>query len=251
MIALSYWHQCNPMGFDDSAIVRNISAVKAQIAHAAESAGRNADAVQLIAVSKTQAWPAVAAALSAGQHHFGENTVQDALKKIPAAQTTPAQWHFIGHLQSNKAAIAAQHFDWVHSLDSVALANKLARARDASAAPVNVLIEVNVTSDPNKHGVHPATLPVLIENILDARLPQLRLRGLMTIGPQDAAETELRHCFAQLRELRNAQAARFGLAEFTELSMGMSGDFIPAIQEGATFVRIGTAIFGARSPKAG
>ena len=250
MIALSYWHQCLPMGLDDSAIARNISAVKAQIAHAAESAGRNSDAVQLIAVSKTQPWPAVAAALAVGQHHFGENTVQDALKKIPAAQATAAQWHFIGHLQSNKARAAAQHFGWVHSLDSVALASKLARAREPSAAPLNVLIEVNVTNDPNKHGVHPATLPVMIENILDARLPQLRLRGLMAIGPQTTDEKELRSCFAQLRNLRDAQAARFGLAEFTELSMGMSGDFVPAIQEGATFVRIGTAIFGTRLVKA-
>lgn len=228
-------------------IAHNFEAVRALLTDAARRAGRTPADVKLIAVSKTQSLEAVRAAIGAGQLRFGENTLQDALTKLPHCQTPGIEWHFIGHLQSNKAKAVAQHFHWLHSLDSLALARKLA-AGLTSNKTLSVLIEVNIAHDPRKHGVPPAALPALIEELLAANLPALRLRGLMAIGPQDADEATLRRSFAQVRELAVESQRRFGLREFDQLSMGMSGDFVPAILEGATYVRIGTALFGRRAP---
>lgn len=226
-----------------SAIAARLAQVHADIAAAAARAGRASSDIELIAVSKTQPWPAVAAAIAAGQRRFGENTLQDALTKIPQCPDNNIEWHFIGHLQSNKAKGVAQHFTWIHSLDSVALAHKLARA---ATRTLNVLIEVNVSGERNKFGVAAAGLEPLMAQLLAANLPHIALRGLMTIGPQTTDERALRSAFAQLRTLRETCARQFNLKDFDQLSMGMSGDFVPAIVEGATLVRIGSAIFGAR-----
>jgi len=229
-----------------STISENLRQLRATIAQAAERAGRRAEDVQLIAVSKTQPLAAVAAAVAAGQRMFGENAVQEALTKIQAFPEQGLEWHFIGHLQSNKAKFVPGNFTWLHSLDSLKLASRLSRLAQDKQATINALLEVNITRDPNKHGIAPEQLAPLLEQLLKANLAGIRLRGLMALGPYPATPDELRTSFAGLRRLRDDAARRFALPGFTELSMGMSGDFIEAIQEGATFVRLGTAVFGDR-----
>ena len=188
----------------------------------------------------------LAAAIAAGQRVFGENTVQDALTKIPHFAGQGLEWHFIGHLQSNKARFIPGNFTWVHSHASIKIAQRLARLAQEQNTTVNTLIEVNITRDPAKHGVAPEDIASLLDQILKANLSGTQLCGLMAIGPHPATESERRASFAALRKLRDDCAQRFALPGFTELSMGMSGDFIEAIQEGSTLVRIGTAIFGER-----
>jgi pyridoxal phosphate enzyme (YggS family) len=227
-------------------IAANLARVNAAIQDAAMKAGRNPAEVKLIAVSKTQPAAAVAAAVAAGQRRFGENTVQDALTKIPGFAGQGLEWHFIGHLQSNKARHIPGHFQWLHSLDSLKLAERAARFAADANATLNALIEVNVGRDPAKHGIAPEEVVPLLEQLLKANLRALALRGLMAIGPHPATETARRAAFAALRALRDQCVARFALPAFTELSMGMSDDFREAILEGSTLVRIGTAIFGQR-----
>ncbi|HLQ26691.1 MAG TPA: YggS family pyridoxal phosphate-dependent enzyme [Acidiferrobacterales bacterium] len=229
-----------------SEIAQNLQRIKQLIAAAAAKSGRHPDDIKLIAVSKGRSWPQVEAAFAAGQLRFGENTVQDAMSKISRCVHPAIEWHFIGHLQSNKAKYIPSNFAWLHSLDSVALATKLSRLARQKPTPLKVLIEVNITGEVNKHGIAPSSLIHFIEELLQAQLAGLELRGLMAIGPPLANERALRAAFSKLRELRDACAPRFGLTGFTALSMGMSGDFVPAIMEGATLVRIGTAIFGER-----
>lgn len=228
-------------------IRENLLHLRATIAEVAERAGRRAADVRLIAVSKTQPPESVAAAAAAGQRLFGENAVQDALTKIRALPNHSLQWHFIGHLQSNKAKFIPGNFAWLHSLDSLKLASRLARLARDRHATLNALIEVNITRDPNKHGIAPEQLAPLLEQLLTEDLVGICLRGLMAIGPRPATPDELRASFAGLRRLRDDSARRFALPGFTELSMGMSGDYVEAIQEGATFVRLGTAVFGNRN----
>jgi len=228
-------------------IAANLERLRAALAGAAHRAGRLPQDVKLVAVSKTQPAEAVAAAIAAGQRVFGENTVQDALIKIPHFAGQGLEWHFIGHLQSNKARFIPGNFTWVHSLASVKLAQRLARLVQEQNTTVNALLEVNITRDPAKHGVAPEDIAPLLEQLLKANLSGIHLRGLMAIGPHPATETERRASFAALRKLRDDCAQRFALPGFTELSMGMSGDFIEATQEGATMVRLGTAIFGERA----
>lgn len=228
-------------------IADRLARTREVIAGAAREAGRAPEAVTLIAVSKTQPWERVAQAIVAGQRHFGENTVQDAAAKLARCTAPDVVWHFIGHLQSNKAKHVPGRFAWLHSLDSLALAQRLDRVAGERGAQLNVLIEVNVSDDPRKHGVAPEALAPLVESLLRADLAHLRLRGLMTIGPQIEDEKRLRTAFARLRSMRDACAERFGLRGFTELSMGMSGDLRAAVLEGATLVRVGSAIFGART----
>lgn len=227
-------------------IATNLERLRATLADAAHRAGRHPQDVKLVAVSKTQPAEAVAAAIAAGQRVFGENTVQDALTKIPHFAGQGLEWHFIGHLQSNKARFIPGNFTWVHSLASVKLAQRLARLAQEQNTIVNALIEVNITRDPAKHGVAPEDLTPLLDELLKANLAGIHLCGLMAIGPHPATESERRASFAALRTRRDDCARRFALPGFTELSMGMSGDFIEAIQEGSTLVRIGTAIFGER-----
>jgi hypothetical protein len=231
---------------NSDAIASNLFRVKQSIADAARACTRSSDAIRLIAVSKGHSKEAIAAAIAAGQKDFGESTTQDALPKISQLANPSIDWHFIGHLQTNKAKFIPGNFSWLHSLDSLDLARKLSRRAGERSATINILIEVNVSRDPNKHGLTPEALPDFIEKILKANLSTLPLRGLMTIGPHEAPEKEIRACFASLRRLRDDCQQRFGLKNFTELSMGMSGDYIEAIKEGATMVRVGTAIFGER-----
>lgn len=227
-------------------IAANLGRVRQSIADAAVRVGRDAGEVRLVAVSKTQPAEAIAAAVAAGQRVFGENTTQEALPKIARFADPALEWHFIGHLQSNKAKLIPRHFGWLHSLDSPRLAERLARFATERNATLDVLIEVNVTRDAAKHGVMPEALAPLLDALLRAELAGLRLRGLMAIGPHPAGETEQRAAFAAVRELRDTCRARFTLPDFTELSMGMSGDYPAAIAEGSTLVRIGSAIFGER-----
>ncbi|BAV33654.1 pyridoxal phosphate enzyme YggS family [Sulfuricaulis limicola] len=228
------------------AIASNLFRVRQSIADAARACTRSSDAIRLIAVSKGHPKEAIAAAMAAGQKDFGESTTQDALPKISQLANPSIDWHFIGHLQTNKARFIPGNFSWLHSLDSLELARKLSRRAAEQSATINILIEVNVSRDPKKHGLTPEALPDFIEKYLKENFPALPLRGLMTIGPHAAPEKEIRACFAGLRRLRDDYQRRFGLKNFTELSMGMSGDYIEAIQEGATMVRVGTAIFGER-----
>jgi hypothetical protein len=232
---------------DTTAIAANLARVRAAIGAVAARAGRPPGDVRLIAVSKTRSPADVAAAVAAGQRVFGENTVQDALTKIPQFAGAGLEWHFIGHLQSNKARFLPGYFQWLHSLDSASLAARVARFAHAQAAVIDALIEVNIAGDPRKHGVTPAQLRPLVDEVLKLNLSGLRLRGLMTIGPHPADEHELRRAFAAVRQLRDDCAREFALPGFSELSMGMSGDFAEAILEGSTMVRIGTAIFGERA----
>jgi len=227
-------------------ITRNLHTVRQTIAATARAAGRNPEEIRLIAVSKNQPRAAIEAAVGAGQRAFGENTVQEALAKIPHFTGRGLEWHFIGHLQSNKARFVPGNFSWLHALDSLKLAQRLARLAQERSTVVNTLIEVNVARDPRKHGVAPEALLPLLEQLLREDLSGIALRGLMAIGPHPAAEPELRAAFAAVRKLRDDCRRRFGAQDFTELSMGMSGDYIAAIMEGATMVRVGTAIFGGR-----
>ncbi len=227
------------------AIASNLFHVRQSI-DAARARTGSSGAIRLIAVSKGHTHEAITAAMTAGQKDFGESTTQDALPKISHLANSSIDWHFIGHLQTNKAKFIPGNFSWLHSLDSLDLARKLSRHAREQSATINILIEVNVTRDPKKHGITPEALPDFIENFLKEDFSALPLRGLMTIGPHMAPENETRACFAHLRRHRDDCQRRFGLKEFTELSMGMSGDYIEAIKEGATMVRVGTAIFGAR-----
>ena len=234
------------MNQSGDAIASNLFRVRQSIAEVARACTGSSDAIRLIAVSKGHHLSTIAAAIAAGQKDFGENTSQEALTKIPHFQNQGLEWHFIGHLQTNKAKFIPGNFSWLHSLDNLDLARKLSRRARELSANINILIEVNVTRDPKKHGIAPDALPDFIEQLLKENLPALSLRGLMTIGPHAAPEKEIRGCFAGMRELRDECRKRYALPGFTELSMGMSGDYVEAIKEGATMLRVGTAIFGER-----
>ncbi|MCF7749606.1 YggS family pyridoxal phosphate-dependent enzyme [Bacillus subtilis subsp. subtilis] len=208
--------------------------------NAAAAAGRP-DPV-LLAVSKTQPADAVAALAGQGQRAFGENYVQEALAKIDALAALGLEWHLIGHLQSNKAELAARHFDWVQSVDRPKLVAALAAHRPVHHAPLNVLIQVNIDDEGSKHGCSPDAVPGLAAAISEQ--PRLRLRGLMAIPAPwpDAGRRQL--AFERMRTLYQSLAAAH--RQVDTLSMGMSGDYTEAIARGATMVRIGTALFGAR-----
>ncbi len=217
--------------------------VRARIAAAAHAAGREPGAVALLAVSKTFAAQAVAAAYAAGQREFGENYVQEGVEKIAALRALPLVWHFIGPIQSNKTRAIAENFQWVHSVEREKIAQRLSDARPTHLAPLDVCVQVNVSAEASKSGVAPEGLRDLAEAV--RALPRLRLRGLMGVPePSEDAKLQCRR-FRSLRMLQQElNAAGFGL---DTLSMGMSQDLEAAVSEGATIVRIGTAIFGERS----
>ena len=200
----------------------------------------------LIAVSKTQTAERLRDAFSAGLHSFGENYLQEALDKQAALADLPIEWHFIGPLQSNKTRPVAEHFSWVHSIDRLKLAQRLSDQRPADLPLLQVCLQVNVSGEDSKSGVAPADLPALAHAV--AALPRLQLRGLMAIPEPTPDQALLRARFAELRRLRDALVAA-GLPLDT-LSMGMSADYALAIEEGATMIRIGSLLFGARPPKA-
>lgn len=223
-----------------------LTKVTARIHQAATAAGRNPQTVRLIAVSKTQTGQALADAHAWGQRAFGENYLQEALdKQIQLADLKDIEWHFIGPIQSNKTRAIAAHFSWVHSVDRLKIAQRLSEQRPPELPPLNICVQVNIDDETTKSGVSLAELPVLVTAI--SQLPRLRLRGLMAIPAATNNPAQQRAAFAKLRNALNALNTQgFGL---DCLSMGMSGDMEAAIAEGATFVRVGTDIFGAR-PKA-
>ena len=231
-------------------IAANLDRVRGRMASACARAGRSEDDVRLVAVSKRIPLDLVAAAVRAGQRDLGENRLQDALPRqdelaaLLGPDLAPAvRWHFVGHLQRNKAARAAGRFHLLHGVHSVDLAERLDRRGAADGAVQPVLLQVNITAEPQKDGLAPDAVVDVACAV--AALPNLDLRGLMAMGRHDAPEDELRRDFARVRDLRDRAAAAAG-RPLPELSMGMSDDFEAAILEGATLIRIGTAIFGAR-----
>ena len=230
-----------------STIAHNLQAVDASILAAASAAGRARAEVQLLAVSKTFGPDAVLDAIAAGQTAFGENYLQEALDKIAAISSAlpgrDIEWHFIGPIQSNKTRPISASFDWVHTVERLKIAQRLSEQRPADSAPLNICIQVNISGEASKSGVSPADLPELAR--LVAQLPRLRLRGLMAIPEPETDPARQRAAFARLRALFEAMRAD-GIALDT-LSMGMSADMGAAIAEGATIVRVGSAIFGART----
>jgi len=224
-------------------ISANLQAVRARIAKAAREAGRRPEEIALLAVSKTVAPERIREAVLSGQRAFGENYAQEGAGKIAALAGLGLEWHFIGPLQSNKTRPVAEQFDWVHSVERLKVAERLSAARGADRPPLQVCVQVNVSGEASKSGVGPEDVAALARAV--AALPGLKLRGLMAIPEptEDAALAQRR--FATLRLLRDALNAE-GLGLDT-LSMGMSHDLEAAILEGATIVRIGTAIFGART----
>ena len=216
--------------------------VHARIDAAARRAGRDPHSVRLLAVSKQQPIGAIEAAAEAGQVEFGENYVQEGVAKIAALRGRPLTWHFIGQLQANKTREVAEHFQWVHTVDRERIATRLDAQRPHYAGPLDVLLQVRLGDEPGKGGVEPADLPKLAEFV--AGLPHLRLRGLMCIPPPADDEAAQRVPFARLRELLDDLNRRGHPLD--TLSMGMSADLEAAVLEGATLVRIGTALFGPR-----
>ena len=227
-----------------SDLAHNLDSVHQRIERAAQSAGRDPATIALLAVSKTFPADAVREAHAAGQRAFGENYVQESIAKIETLADLRAEleWHFIGPLQSNKTKPVAQHFDWVHSVDRLKIAQRLAEQRPDGLPPLNVCLQVNISGEDTKSGVPPAEVPSVAREI--AALTKLRLRGLMSI-PEPAGDVEAQRApHRALRELFERLRAE-GL-ELDTLSMGMSSDLEAAVLEGATIVRVGTAIFGAR-----
>jgi len=223
-------------------VTENYRKIQDLLATAAVDAGRSPDAVRLVAVSKKKPASAVLEACAAGARDFGENFVQEALEKIEAVQRDDLVWHFIGHLQSNKTRPVAEHFHWVHTIDRLKIARRLNDQRPHYAGDLNVCIEVNVDGEANKSGIGVVEAPALAAAV--AELPRLRLRGLMCLPAVRKEFAAQREPFARLRELLES-INESGL-ELDTLSMGMTGDYAAAIHEGATIVRVGTAIFGAR-----
>jgi pyridoxal phosphate enzyme (YggS family) len=229
-----------------STIAGNLQAVEATIQAACQAAARPRSTVQLLAVSKTFPAEAVLEAAACGQRAFGENYLQEGVDKIAAVAKalpdTPLEWHFIGPIQSNKTRPIATSFDWVHTVERLKIAQRLSEQRPAERGLLNICLQVNISGEASKSGVHPDELPALAREV--ARLPNLRLRGLMAIPePEDDPDLQ-RIPFARLRALAQ-DIVKDGIFVDT-LSMGMSGDMRAAILEGASIVRVGSAIFGAR-----
>lgn len=223
-------------------IADNLVRVRAQIDAACRAAGRAPGSVALLAVSKTWGPDAVRQAHAAGQTAFGENYIQEAVDKITALRDLFLTWHCIGPIQSNKTRLVAAHFDWVHSIDRLKIAQRLSEQRPDHLPPLQVCIQVNVDGGATKSGVSPAELPALAQAV--AALPRLQLRGLMTIPEPAETPAQMRAVHAQAKALWDALRQQ-GLPLDT-LSMGMSADLDAAIAEGSTLVRVGTAIFGKR-----
>jgi hypothetical protein len=230
-----------------STILHKLQAVDATIYAASKAAGRDRASVQLLAVSKTFPAAAVLEAVAAGQRAFGENYLQEALDKIAAVAAAlpaePVEWHFIGPIQSNKTRPIAASFAWVHTVERLKIAQRLSEQRPGGLPPLNICIQVNISGEASKSGASPEALPDLARQV--AALPNLKLRGLMAIPEPETDPAKQRAAFARLRALAG-QLREEGL-ELDTLSMGMSADLAAAIAEGATIVRVGSAIFGSRN----
>ena len=221
----------------------HVAAVRARIEAAALRAGRSVDSVTLVAVTKSQPDSLIRSAAGLGLTQFGESYLTEALGKLDALADLPLTWHFIGRLQANKTRPVAERFAWVHGIDRLKIAERLAAQRPYHAAALNVCIQVNLAGEASKGGVSPEETPALLAAV--AALPRLKLRGLMCIPPPQSDPARQREWFARLRRLKESlNASGAGL---DTLSMGMSGDFEQAILEGATLVRVGTALFGERA----
>lgn len=234
-----------------SSIADNLGTVTRRIQKATMDAGRDASSVRLLAVSKTRPADDIHAAYKAGQKSFGENYLQEALEKIEALSgLSGIEWHFIGPIQSNKTKQIAESFDWVHSVDREKIARRLSEQRPASLPPLNICLQVNINNEESKSGCSLSELSQLAENVL--KMPNLALRGLMAIPDPSQPEPELKASFrklaAELERLRETHLdpTKTRSPSLDTLSMGMSGDLEAAIAEGATWVRVGTALFGQR-----
>jgi PLP dependent protein len=227
----------------DELIATNLPALRAEIAAAAASAHRTVDSITLVAVSKGHGAELVRAAAARGLTNFGESYLQEALPKIDALRELPLSWHFIGRIQANKSAAIAEHFDWVHAVDRLRIAERLSAQRPHYAAPLQLCIQVNIAGERGKAGVEPASASELARSV--RALPRLTLRGLMCILPAGQSAQDNRHAFHALALLLQQINAQGGALD--SLSMGMSSDYREAIQQGATLIRVGTAIFGPRS----
>lgn len=223
-------------------VTENLRKIRELLAKAAIDAGRDDSAVQLLAVSKKQTLAGVIEAAAAGQRDFGENFVQESLEKIAAVSRNDLCWHFIGHLQTNKTRAVAAHFDWVHTVDRLKTAQRLSQQRPAALGKLNICLQVNIDDEPGKSGVNVDELFELAKQV--AQLPRLRLRGLMCLPALRTRFEDQRKPFAAMRDLLGM--LRRQSLEVDTLSMGMSSDFRAAIFEGATIVRLGTAVFGKR-----
>ncbi len=228
-------------------IADNLKNVMARIEKAAVQAHRPATAVGLLAVSKTRAADEIRALYALGQRAFGENYVQEALDKQALLHDCEIEWHFIGPLQSNKSRAVAMHFDWLHSLDRISLAERLHRQRPVGLPPLNLCIQINIDHEPSKAGIALRDLPALAQALKP--LSRLTLRGIMAIPDPDQSAQSLRQRFAELHDA--FEQLQQDHASVDTLSMGMSDDLELAIDAGSTLVRIGTALFGARPPKHG
>jgi pyridoxal phosphate enzyme (YggS family) len=228
-------------------IADNLKRVREQIASAAAKSGRSADDVELVAISKTHLADKVREAVEAGQTLFGESRVQEARIKIPELPSN-LRWHFVGHLQKNKIRHALPLFDMIHSVDSVDLAEDINRVGSEEGSHPRVLLEVNMAGEGSKFGFSPEKVRNQMEELL--ALPRLSILGVMTIPPLAEDAEESRKYFVQLRELRDRLQTEFRV-DLAQLSMGMTQDFPVAIEEGATLVRVGTAIFGERKSRKG
>jgi pyridoxal phosphate enzyme (YggS family) len=228
-----------------NSIAENLARVREQIAQAAAKTGRAANEIALVAITKTHPAEKVREAMEAGQTLFGESKVQEARAKIPELPSN-VRWHFVGHLQKNKIRHALPLFEMIHSVDSLALAQEINRIAADEGMHLRALLEVNVAGEGSKFGFAPDKLHAEMEELL--ALPRLSIEGLMIIPPLAEEAQASRTFFVRLRELRDALEKEFDL-KLPELSMGMTNDFMVAIEEGATLVRVGTAIFGERSKK--
>lgn len=224
---------------------QHIDEVRERIAAAAQRGGRKADEVTLVAVTKTHDVSIVEEAFELGLREFGENRVQELIKKHDQLSTR-IHWHLVGHLQSNKAKYIAPFIHLVHSIDSLETAKELGKRAEQAGRVIDILLEVNIANEPTKHGVLQTQVDPLLCDILEST-SNLRVRGLMTVAPFENYSENARPYFRALRHLLDRLKARYpDLTEFTELSMGMTNDYEVAIEEGATIVRVGTAIFGER-----
>jgi len=247
--AYSRWQaERPPYNFGMGSIAENLEAVRARIAEAARKTGRDLEAIELVAISKTHDAARVREAVETGQQLFGESRVQEARVKIPELPSR-LRWHFVGHLQKNKIRQALPLFEMFHGIDDAGLARDLNRVADEEGARPRILIEVNVAGEGSKFGFAPDKLRAEMEGLLE--LPRLTIEGLMCIPPLAEEAEGSRKYFIALRELRDALEREFNL-KLPRLSMGMTNDYFIAVEEGATLVRVGTAIFGERArPKRG
>jgi len=225
-------------------VVNHLHQVRSRIQRAEQACDRQPGSVALLAVSKTKPVDAIQAAVAAGQRRFGESYVQEAVDKIQQIANDDIEWHFIGPIQSNKTRLIAENFSWVHSVDRLKIAQRLSDQRPLGLAPVNICLQVNVSAEASKSGITPDKLPGLVEAVL--KLPNIKLRGLMAIPAKSSSENAQCEAFRKLSDSLKKINQQFSI-NLDTLSMGMSNDLEAAIAEGATMVRVGSDIFGART----